>query len=496
MDYQIGIIGAGFAGLVAALRLKKSGRNSFIIFERASEVGGTWRDNIYPGCACDVASPLYCFAGEPNTKWSRLYSSQPEILNYIKDIVQNNGLDKYIQYNTEIIDAYFHKESGTWTLTDTMGSNVKVGMLILGTGPLNRPDIPNFPGLSEFKGKQFHSSQWDNNYDLTGKKVAVIGTGASAIQIIPSIVPMVKQLFVFQRTPAWVTPRLDKALTEEQHQRWKKYPVLMKWEREKLYWLNEFLGLGFIGKERVNKTMLKYALRRLEKQVKDPEIRKKLTPNYKIGCKRILKSDDYYPVFNQKHVTLITNPIKKFVPEGVVAGDNTYQLDSVILATGFIAADMYLKIRIIGINGESLIDKWKVTGAEAYLGTTISGFPNLAFILGPNTGLGHNSVIHMMESQMNYVMQYIHYLEKAGNGSYLDVYADIQKKYNEDLQGKFKGTVWSSGCKSWYLNAAGKNTTLFPRLTGYFRKRTKRFEISDYHLVRKSVKMPKLAEVS
>ena len=212
MDYQVGIVGAGFSGLVAALRLKKSGRNSFVIFERSSDVGGTWRENTYPGCACDVASPLYCFADEPKANWSRLYSSQPEILNYIKEVVQNTGLYKHIQFNTEIIDAIFHKESGTWTVTDEKGRSVSVGLLILGTGSLNRSNIPNFAGLSTFKGKWIHSSQWDNNYDLTGKKVAVIGTGASAIQIIPSIASIVSQLFVFQRTPAWVTPRLDKRL--------------------------------------------------------------------------------------------------------------------------------------------------------------------------------------------------------------------------------------------------------------------------------------------
>lgn len=496
MDYQVGIVGAGFAGLVAALRLKKSGRSSFVIFERASELGGTWRDNTYPGCACDVASPLYCFADEPNTNWGRLYSGQPEILQYMKNVVDRNGLDKHIQYNTEIIAACFQKETGTWLVTDAQGRMLTVGVLILGTGPLNRPNIPHFPGLSEFKGKQFHSSQWDSDYNLAGKKVAVIGTGASAVQIVPAIAPIVNQLVVFQRTPAWVTPRLDRALTEAQRKNWKKYAVLMNWEREKIYWHNELLGLGFIGKDRINKLMLQYAVRRLQKQVKDPEIRQKLTPDYKIGCKRILKSDDYYPVFNQQHVTLVTDAIERFVPEGIAAGGVTYGLDAVIYATGFIAADIDLKMAVIGVHGEHLMEKWKATGAEAYLGTTVSGFPNLALILGPNTGLGHNSVIHMMESQMNYIMQYIQYLEKAGKGSYLDVKAVVQDQYNEELQHKFEGTVWSSGCKSWYLNTAGKNTTLFPRLTGSFRKLTRRFDASKYHFVKQPVREPQLAPAS
>lgn len=480
MDYQVGIVGAGFAGLTAALRLKKTRRQSFIIFERAAEPGGTWRDNIYPGCACDVASPLYSFSDQPNPTWNRLYSGQPEILNYMKAVIEKNDLNKHIIYNAEIVEAHFNPDTGTWAVTDIHGRTVTVRMLILGTGPLNRPNVPDFPGLGDFKGKQFHSSNWDKDYDLNGKKIAVIGTGASAIQIIPAITPMVKDLIVFQRTPAWITPRIDKALTSQQQQKWKRYPVLLKWKREKIYWYNEFLGLGFIGGERINKIMLKYALRRLEKQVKDPEIRKKLTPDYKIGCKRILKSDDFYHVFNKEHVKLVTEPIEKFLPGGIVAGGITYQLDAVIHATGFVAADIDLKMKIIGLDGDNLIDRWKLTSAEAYLGTTVNGFPNLAFILGPNTGLGHNSVVHIMESQMNYVMQYIRHLEKAGPGSYLDVKESVQEKYNQDIQKKFSNTVWSSGCKSWYLNGAGKNTTLFPRLTGYFRKLTKRFDPSVY----------------
>ena len=484
MNYQVGIVGAGFAGLVAALRLKKSGRNSFVIFERNSEVGGTWRDNIYPGCACDVASPLYSFADEPNLEWERLYSSQPEILNYIKMVVGKNDLEKHLQYDTEIVEACFSKEEGHWKVRDAQGRTVTVGMLILGIGPLNRPNIPNFPGRTDFKGKQFHSSDWDKSCDLRGKKVAVIGTGASAIQIVPAIASIVKNLMIFQRTPAWITPRIDKSFSQKKHKAWKKFPFLLRWQREKIFWLNEFLGLGFIGKDRINLIMKRYGLRRIEKQVKDPEIRKKLTPNYKIGCKRILKSDDYYPVFNQPHVSLVTDPIERFVPEGIIAGGMIYPLDVVICATGFEVADFNINLKIVGLNGLDLVEKWKATGPEAYFGTTVNGFPNLALILGPNTGLGHNSVVHMMESQIHYVMQYIQRLEKVEKGSYFDVKADVQNNYNQRLQEQLEGTVWNSGCRSWYLNGAGKNTTIFPRLNVTFRKLLKRFDGSNYHLVK------------
>ncbi|MBE7174255.1 MAG: NAD(P)/FAD-dependent oxidoreductase, partial [Williamsia sp.] len=269
MKYQVGIIGAGFAGLVAALQLKKSGRSSFVIFERAAEPGGTWRDNVYPGCACDVASPLYSFAGEPNPHWNRLYADQRDILQYIKDVVQKHNLHEHIRYNTEVAGARFQKRAGGWEITDAGGHTTFVNVLIAGTGPLNRPCIPGFPGLALFRGKIFHSSAWDHDCDLAGKKVAVIGTGASAIQIIPAIAPKVSRLFVFQRTPPWVSERADRFITPSQQSRWKRFPFLLRLQREKIYWLNELLGLGFIGQELVNRLMRIVVSRRLTKQVKD-----------------------------------------------------------------------------------------------------------------------------------------------------------------------------------------------------------------------------------
>jgi cation diffusion facilitator CzcD-associated flavoprotein CzcO len=482
MDYEIGIIGAGFAGLTAALRLKQSGRHSFVIFERAGEIGGTWRDNTYPGCACDVASPLYSFAQEPTPDWSQLYSSQPEILAYMKRVAQKYRLEDHIRYNADIIDVTFLKTTGGWLVKDENGSITTVQVLITGTGPFNRPSFPSFPGLETFDGKSFHSSQWDHAYDLTGKNVAVIGTGASAIQIIPEIAPLVKHLTIFQRTPAWVTPRKDRKITAEERRRFKRFPFLLKLQREAIYWFNEFLGLGFTGNERINRIMRYVALRRLTRHVKDPETRRKLTPHYKIGCKRILKSDDYYKTFNRQNVTLVTDSIGRFTPEGIVAAGKEHPFDAVIFATGFVAADVELYMKVIGLNGENLIDRWKVTGAEAYLGTTVAGYPNLCFILGPNTGLGSNSVVHMMESQMNYIMQYVQFLEKTGEGAYLDLKPDVQEEYNKALQKQFGGTVWSSGCKSWYINRTGKNTTLFPRLATTFRRLTKKFDPSVYRL--------------
>lgn len=488
-DFQLGIIGAGFAGLVAALRLKKSGRDSFVIFERASEVGGTWRDNIYPGCACDIASPLYSFAGEPNPDWSKQYSEQPEILNYIKNVVDKRGLQKHIRFNSDIVEAKFMTEEGCWLVTDRQGNRCSVAVLLLAMGPLNRVHFPQFEGLEKFSGKYFHSAEWDSSYELKGKKVAVIGTGASAIQIVPSIAPEVSQLTVLQRTPAWISPRYDRKVSAFSKYLYRRFPRLQKLRRDAIYWMNEFLGLGFIGNKRVNSLMTRLSLRKLKKEVKDPVIRKKLTPNYTIGCKRILRSDDFYPTFNRPNVSLVTGSIKHFTEKGFVTEDGKeHQLDAVIFATGFVAADINFYTKVIGREGQDLTEEWKEKGAEAYLGTTVSGYPNLAIMLGPNTGLGHNSVILMMEAQMNYIMQYIRHLEENGEGSYLDVKEAIQQVYNRRIQSQFKGTVWTSGCNSWYMNAQGKNTTLYPRLPLNFRQETKKFYPQAYQLMQPAAK--------
>ncbi|WP_247234429.1 NAD(P)/FAD-dependent oxidoreductase [Telluribacter sp. SYSU D00476] len=484
-EYQVGIVGAGFAGLVAALRLRKAGRDSFVIFERASEVGGTWRDNRYPGCACDIPSPLYSFSTEPNPEWSQLYSGQPEIFEYLKGVVSKNSLKGHIRYNTEIVDARFAKEEGYWVVKDQKGLATNVRVLLLAVGPLNRPHIPRFAGLDDYKGTWFHSSEWKTHYDLTGKRVAVIGTGASAIQIVPAIAPSVGQLTVFQRTPAWITSRFDRPMGPKSKALFRRFPLMQRMQREFFYWLNELFGLGFVGNKSINRLMTWAALRKLSKEVKDPDTRRRLTPSYTIGCKRILKSDDYYQTFNLPHVSLVTEEITCFTDGGILTRDGQeHVLDAVIFGTGFVAADIEMETRITGLTDQNLIDLWRRTGAEAYLGTTVAGYPNLAFVLGPNTGLGHNSVVHMMESQMNYIMQYIEYLEASGPGSYLDIRPQAQQAYNQEIQERLKGTVWSSGCKSWYLNTKGKNTTLYPGLTVRFRKETRRFNPEVYELVK------------
>lgn len=488
VDYQAGIIGTGFGGLIAALELKNSGRDSFVIFERAAEPGGTWRDNIYPGCGCDVRSNLYSISSQLNPNWGSSYSSQPEILQYLKDVIANNDLQKHIRYNSNIVQMQFIAAEGCWEITDQNNNTYRVKMMILATGPYNYPYIPVFPGEETFEGKKFHSYNWDKTVDVTGKKVAVIGTGASAIQIVPQIAQLAEQLTVFQRTPAWITSRNNKQATPVKKWLFRHLPFTQKISREGVYWFNEFIGKSFVGNDKINNLITQWALKKLKDEVKDPAIRRKLVPNYKIGCKRILVSDDFYPTFNRPNVKLVTRNITQITKHEVHTKGKAYEADIIILATGFIAADINPHIKVAGLEGHLLAEEWGKTGAEAYKGITVSGYPNMALILGPNTGLGHSSVVHMMESQMEYIMQYIKKLDKLGENGYLDVKPEAQKAYNDDLQAKFKNTVWASGCKSFYMNKEGKNTTLYPRLTREYRQETKRFDEASFVAVGASVK--------
>lgn len=483
-DVEVAIIGAGFGGLGAAIRLLKAGKKSFVIFERADEVGGTWRDNTYPGCACDVPSHLYSFSFAPNANWSRTYSRQPEILNYLRQCVETYNLKPHLRYHTEIKRTEFIESAGHWQLTDQAGNQLTARVVIGATGPLNRPSVPRLPGLDTFAGRAFHSSQWDHSFDPAGQRVAVIGTGASAIQIVPELAKTAAHLTVFQRSAPYVTPRLDKAVSPVIQTLFRTIPPLRQLYRAGLYWIRELTGLSFVGSETVNKLTTKVAMAHLEASLKDPELRRKATPTYKMGCKRVLVSDDYYPALTRPNVDLVTEAIEQITPSGILTKDGTeHPVDAIIYSTGFVAADIIMDLQIIGRHGVNLFDSWQNTGAQAYKGITVSGFPNLLFLVGPNTGLGHNSIIHMIESQMNYVMAYLDLLENQAEPSFLDVKPDVQTRYNEQIQQQLLGTVWASGCQSWYLNKQGRNTTLWPSLTATYRKQTRQLDANDYELV-------------
>ena len=441
-QYDVAIIGAGLGGLTAAIRLQQRRTTRFIVFERAAAVGGTWRDNIYPGCAVDIPAPLYSLSFAPNPNWSRLYSGQPEILAYLNDTVTRFELAPHIQLNTEIVRTEFLAAEGGWRLTDRAGRQTTARVVLVAIGPLNRPAVPRLKGLENFRGKTFHSSQWDPRHDLRGQRVAVVGTGASAIQFIPEIAPQVSQLFVFQRSAPWVLPRPDRPFSAQQQQWFRRLPLWQKLQRTFIYWRLELNGLMFFGNERIAKLAAGLATYNLRKAIKDPELRRKATPNYQIGCKRVLLSNDYYPALARPNVELITEPIGELTAHGLVSEDGQErEIDTLIFGTGFVASSFLVELHITGLQGRNLFQEWQATTPEAYHGTAVAGFPNLLFIVGPNTGLAHNSLVHIMESQVNYVLDYLRILEKAGPGAYLDVKPEAQRQYNETLQQKLGTTV-------------------------------------------------------
>jgi cation diffusion facilitator CzcD-associated flavoprotein CzcO len=483
-DFQVGIVGAGFSGIVVALRLKQSNRNSFVILEQAASPGGTWRDNTYPGCACDVPSNLYSISTAPNPNWSQAYSSQAEILTYLKRVIVDHQLESHIRYNSDVITLEFLESEGIWRITDRAGKTVTVRSVILGMGPFSRPSWPAIPGLETFTGKRLHTARWDHSIDLSGKRVGIIGTGASAVQIVPEIVSSVSHLTVFQRSAAWIGDRMNREIPSIKQEQYERLPWLQALERNVLYWVMELRGTLFTGNKTIHNFVKSTSLKKLEREVPDPELRRKLTPNYEFGCKRILSSDDYLPCFSRKNVTLETDAILEVTPNGIRTANAQHEFDVLICATGFEVASISNDMRIIGLNGRELLSEWRERGTmEAYKGSSISGFPNLNFMLGPNTGLGHSSMISIMEAQANYIMAYTELLEQNAN-AYLDVKPEIQREHNAQLQTQFVGTVWASGCKSWYINSSGKNTTLYPRLVQAFRNRTRDVNSLEYELVK------------
>jgi cation diffusion facilitator CzcD-associated flavoprotein CzcO len=480
------IIGAGFAGLGMAIRLKKAGIHDFTILEGAERLGGTWRDNTYPGIACDIPSHLYSYSFEPNPNWSRFFGPQKEILSYLEHCADKYGIVPHIRFNTRANGASFDERTGLWTVETTKGEKLVARVVVSGAGhALTKPVYPDVPGRETFQGKSMHSARWDHEYSLAGKRVAVIGTGASAIQIIPSIAGKVGHMDVYQRTASWVQPKPDREITPEAQALFRRRPGVQKFTRRAIYWVLEAMALGYVVEPRLNKIRELFSTRYLERKVRDPELRKKLTPNFRLGCKRILISNDYYDTLQRDDVELVTDGIAEIKAGSIVTKDGKERpVDVIIYATGFETAEAKPPFQITGRDGKSLADAWK-DGIEAYLGSTVPGFPNAFLLLGPNTGLGHSSMIFMMESQFNYVLSAIRTMRDKG-AKYVDLKPEVATHYNERLQKRLEGTVWNSGgCASWYLTSTGKNTTAWPGFTFEFRLKTRRFDTESYAMVSK-----------
>ncbi len=477
---HVAIAGSGFAGLGTAIRLKQKGIHDFLVFERANDVGGVWRDNSYPGCACDVQSHLYSFSFARNPDWSRSYSPQAEIQAYLRACAERFGILPHLKFGHELREVAWDGAAQRWRI-ETSHGRFTADVLVAGVGALSEPAVPKLAGLETFLGKVFHSSRWDHAHDLTGKKIAVIGTGASAIQFVPRIQPRVGKLSVFQRTPPWVLPRRDRALSPRERRVLRGSALAQRILRGGIYALRELTLLSFTH-PKASRYGRSLALRHLRRSVPDAALRAKLTPAYALGCKRVLLSDDYLPALTQPNVDVVTDAIEEIRPRSIVTqGGVEHEVDTIIFGTGFQIQEYPFARRVRGRDGKTLAETWR-TRMTAHLGTTVSGYPNLFLLQGPNTGLGHTSVITMIESQIEHVVNAIGYMRSHGIGA-VEPRAEAQEAFVTNLDRKMEGTVWTAGgCASWYLDRRGNNSALWPGFTFTFKRRVEAFRPSEYVL--------------
>ncbi len=477
---RLAIVGTGFAGLGLAIRLRAAGIEDFVLIERAGDVGGTWQANTYPGCQCDVPSHLYSFSFAPNPGWTRTYSRQPEIWQYLRDLADRHDLHRHIRFGHELTAAAWDDDEQRWNV-ETSGGSWTAQLLIDATGPLSHPALPRIRGMGSFKGTMFHTAEWNHDHDLTGERVAVIGTGASAVQVVPQIAERIGRLHVFQRTAPWILPHSDRPTTRIERRLYKTFPLLQKAVRSGVYWSRESFLLGFIRNPRFLAGAEKIASAHMRKQVKDPALRRKLTPTFRLGCKRVVISNSWYPTLTRENVELVTDGIEAIRGNTIhLADGSTREVDTIIWGTGFHVTDPPSAQLVRGRGGATIADLMQ-SNPQAYLGATIEGLPNYFKLIGPNTGLGHSSMVYMIESQLNYVMDALRVMDEQRIAEF-EVRPEAMAAYNAQLQAKLPGTVWMSGCASWYLDADGRNTTVWPDFTWRFRHRTKRFKTDAYML--------------
>ncbi len=477
---HIAIIGSGFSGLCLAIHLKKAGIRSFTIFEKSGRLGGTWRDNTYPGAACDSPSFAYCFSFEQKTDWSRKWAGQAEIIDYMQHCARKYQLLPHIRFGTEVESARFDSDEGVWWIRTRSGEELCADVLVSSVGQLNRPSIPKISGLDRFRGEWFHSARWKHEVELSGMTVAVIGNAASAIQFVPQIAKRVKRLHIFQRSANWMLPKLDREYSERERRRFARHPLLARlyrwwiWSQHELRWpifrRNRFLGTRI---ERLAEASMRAA-------VEDPALQELLVPDYPIGGKRILISDDYYPTLNRENVEVVTRAIDHLSDDAVVTGaGDTYPADVVILATGFESTAFLAPMSIEGLDGKTLESEWK-EGARAYLGISVAGFPNFFMMYGPNTNLGHNSILFMTECQARYIKACIDALSSRDLVC-LDLRRDAMEAYNARLQQELDRTVWAATGKSWYKTEDGKITNNGSGSTIRYWWKTRRVDLGVYH---------------
>ena len=476
---MIAIIGTGFAGLGMAIRLRRAGVTDLVILERDARIGGTWRDNTYPGCACDVPSTCYSLSFAPNADWSRTYAPASEIRAYLERLVADHGLGPSLRLGCEVTGGAWR--AGRWEL-DTTGGRLDADVVIGATGPLIEPSVPALPGLDAFDGPAFHSSRWEHEHDLAGKAIAVVGTGASAIQFVPALQPRARSVSVFQRSAPWILPKLDRptGLAERTALR---LPGVDRAVRSVVWGAGELVGIGMHTDPRLLRPLELVARAHLARQVPDRALRARLTPDYRIGCKRILSSNDYLPAVAAPNAAVVTSPIARVEADAVVTADGTrHAADAIVFGTGYRVPVGEALDLLRGPDGRTVREAAGSAPVSAYLGTTFAGFPNLFMLVGPNSGIGHNSLLHMIEAQIEYVLDAVRVMRRDRLAS-VAVRPDAQRAFNAELQAASDGTVWlDGGCGSWYLDAEGRNTTLWPGSTWSFRRRTRRFDAEHYEL--------------
>ena len=474
------IIGAGFAGVGLAIRLQQAGIDDFTILERADSIGGTWRENTYPGCACDVASHLYSFSFAPNPDWSRAYSRQPEILDYVRAVATEHGVERHVVFNTEVHEERWDDDARRWRLTTNRGE-ITTDVLVTATGPFGAPVLPDVPGLDRFQGPSFHSLNWDHDHDLAGERVAVIGTGASAVQFIPAIQPEVGRLLVFQRTPPWILPRFDRRTSDLERAAMRRLPLLRRALRGALYTMVEGLGLVIFVDQRFARPIEAVGRWQLRRQVPDRALRRSLTPDYTIGCKRAILSDDYLPALTRHNVDVVTDRITEVREHSVVTADGTeHPVDTIIFGTGFDVPTRQIE-HIHGRDGRTVGEVYHER-PQSYLGTVMAGFPNLFFFLGPFGAAGNQSALFMLESQMAYIVDAVKTMRARGART-VEVRPEAQEAFTAAAEERSRDTVWlTGGCRSYYQTPDGRNAGLWPGWSLDFRRRTRRFDPGPYEL--------------
>ena len=480
MSHQVVIIGAGFGGIGMAIALKRAGLEDFVILDRADDLGGTWRDNSYPGLTCDIPSQLYSFSFRP-WRWSRRFPPREEILAYLHELVAERGLGPHLRFGAGVAAAEFDERHAVWNLILDDGETLQATAVVCAVGQLGRPSLPDIGGRDEFGGPWWHSARWNHDVDLTGQRVAVIGTGASAIQFVPEIAKVAGHVDVYQRTAPYVLPKADRPYGDSEQALYDRLPVVRKADRLRVFLYGELLTSGFVLSPKLLAGPMQLWRRQLRTQIADPGLRARCVPDYVMGCKRVVFSNDWYPALARPDVELVTEPIERIVPDAVVTADGAvHPADVIIYGTGFGATQFLTPMQVSGRGGRSLQQAWR-DGAQAYLGITVAGFPNFFMLYGPNTNLGGNSIIYMLEGQIGYVLGALQALN-THRLAWLDVRPDVQDSFNDWVQSASRSSVWESGCHSWYT-VSGRNTNNWPDHTFLYRRRVRRFDLSAYRVM-------------